>query len=76
MKSRAFAAMIAVLLVVGVSLPALAQDNTQSQTSTQVSSSSPDQSQPASTTANDSAPRSAVGKRTGGAVRNECDWNR
>ena len=56
MKSRAFAAMIAVLLVVGVSLPALAQDNTQSQPSTQVSSSSPDQSQPASTTVNDSAP--------------------
>jgi predicted Zn-dependent protease len=51
MKSRAFAAMIAVLLVVGVSLPALAQDNTQSQPSTQVSSTSPDQSQPASTTA-------------------------
>ena len=55
MKSRAFAAMIAVLLVVGVSLPALAQDNTQSQTSTQVSSSPPEQSQPASTTANDGA---------------------
>ncbi len=53
MKSRAFAAMIAVL-VVGVSLPALAQDNTQSQPSTQVSSTSPDPSPPASATANDS----------------------
>ena len=48
--------MIAVLLGVGVSLPALAQDNTQSQTSTQVSSTSPDQSQPASIPANDSSP--------------------
>ena len=54
MKSRAFAAMIAVLLGVGAFLPARAQDNTQSQTSTQVSSPSPDQSQPESTTANDS----------------------
>ena len=53
--------MIAVLLVVGVSLPALAQDNTQSQTSTQVSSSSPEQSQPASTTANDSTPAAQSG---------------
>jgi len=48
MKSRAFAAMIAVLLVVGVSLPALAQDNPQSQTSTQASSTASDPSQPAS----------------------------
>jgi len=53
MKSRAFAAMIAVLLAVGVSLPASAQDNPQSQTSTQASSDSPDQSQPASPASND-----------------------
>jgi predicted Zn-dependent protease len=51
MKSRAFAAMIAVLLGVGAFLPARAQNNTQSQTSTQASSSSPDPSQSASTTA-------------------------
>ena len=54
MKSRAFAAMIAVLLVASLSLPALAQDNQQSQTSTtstQASSNSSDQSQPASSTA-------------------------
>jgi len=51
MKSRAFAAMIAVLLAVSLSLPALAQDNNpQSQTSTQLSSNSSDQSQSASTT--------------------------
>jgi predicted Zn-dependent protease len=53
MKSRALAAMIAVLLVASLSLPALAQDNQQSQTSTtstQVSSNSSDQSQPASST--------------------------
>jgi predicted Zn-dependent protease len=48
MKSRAFAAMIAVLLVASLSLPALAQDTQQSQTSTQAPSNSPDQSQPAS----------------------------
>jgi predicted Zn-dependent protease len=54
MKSRALAAMIAVLLVASLSLPALAQDNQQSQTSTtstQASSNSSDQPQPASSTA-------------------------
>ena len=35
MKSRALAAVIAVLLVAGLALPGVAQDNTQSQTSTQ-----------------------------------------
>jgi predicted Zn-dependent protease len=53
MKSRALAAMIAVLLVASLSLPALAQDNQQSQTSTtstQASSNSSDQPQPASST--------------------------
>jgi len=64
MKSRAFAAMIAVLLGVGVTLPALAQDNTQSQTSTQISSTSPDQSQPASSTANDSGAAAQSGSGT------------
>jgi predicted Zn-dependent protease len=51
MKSRAFAAMIALLLGASLSLPALAQDNNpQSQTSTQASSNTTDQSQPASST--------------------------
>jgi predicted Zn-dependent protease len=65
MKSRAFAAMIAVLLVASLSLPALAQDNQQSQTSTtstQASSSSSDQSQSASSTGAPAAqPASANG---------------
>ena len=46
MKSRALAAVIAVLL--GTSLSGLAQNSPQSQTSTQASSNSTDQSQPAS----------------------------
>ena len=71
MKSRAFAAMIAVLLGVGISLPALTQDNTQSQTSTQAStppsSTAPDQSQPPSTTndSNSSAQPAASASGTG-----------
>ncbi|MFZ0311986.1 MAG: M48 family metallopeptidase [Candidatus Korobacteraceae bacterium] len=65
MKSRAFAAMIAVLLVAGLSLPALAQDNPQSQTSTQASSNSPDQSQPASSTSTPAAQPASSANGTG-----------
>lgn len=64
MKSRAFAAMIAVLLGVGVSLPASAQDNTQSQTSTQVSATAPQQSQPANTAAKDGGTAAPSGDAT------------
>ena len=65
MKSRVFAAMIAVLLVVGVSLPALAQDNTQSQTSTQATSNASDQSQPASPANDNGANGQAAAGTTG-----------
>jgi predicted Zn-dependent protease len=65
MKSRAFAAMIAVLLAVSLSLPALAQDNPQSQTSTQASSNSPDQSQSASGTGAPTAQPAASANGTG-----------
>ena len=68
MKSRALAAMIAVLLVASLSLPALAQDNQQSQTSTtstQASSNSSDQPQPASSTAAPAAQPATSANGTG-----------
>jgi len=51
MKSPALAVVIAALLSAGLCIAALAQDNTQSQSSTQPSLSSPDQSQPSTTAA-------------------------
>ena len=65
MKSRAFAAIIAVLLVVGVSLAAVAQNSTQSQTSTQASSPASDQSQPASPASDNSSSGQAATGTTG-----------
>jgi len=57
--------MIAVLLAVSLSLPALAQDNNpQSQTSTQPSSNSSDQSQPASSTGAPAASANGTGSPT------------
>ena len=58
--------MIAVLLVVGVSLPASAQNNTQSQPSTQASSNASDPSQPASP-ANDSSSAGQAASTTTGS---------
>jgi beta-barrel assembly-enhancing protease len=72
MKSRAFAAMIAVLLGASLSLPALAQDNPQSQTSTQASSNSSDPSQPAnSASSSDQSASSATG--SGSPVDNTAE---